>query len=326
MRYNVCTVLSATFLSISALTAINASAQTDIIVYDIDNNKLVNESAINISDRVGYDNQPFFTKDNQSVLYTQMSTVYGHEQTDIVRYDFNTGDTTNLTRTIQSSEYSPIETAIDNTISIIKVEPDGTQRLWYVDTQTGQQRILNRYIKPVGYHAWGPTNGATSTNKTPLAMFVLGDPMTLQTIDSPTARRALTIDSDIGRSIRYSAALNSFLYTVEMAAGDSLSRESQTTPPQQTLMRLRADDKQVSPLITLPSMTTSDNTQQHAQYYTLLNDTTVISATDGKLWSWKINSKMGWKPFADVSSSCSTSISRIAVNHDQTKLAVVCDE
>ena len=274
-------------------------ASSDILMYDLNaDGQLVPESKINITNRAGYDNQPFFSQNGKGLYYTQMSNVMGSDQTDIIYYDFAEGRHTNLTRTIQSSEYSPTEIPNSTLLSVIKVEPDGTQRLWTINQETGQQSILNRHIKPVGYHAWG-ANGE-------IAMFVLGEPMTLQIIDSKDNKVAVKIADNIGPSIRYSATLDVFTYSIQTEQGQELwTYQHNTNSPKTTKLTV------------LP---------QGAQYYTLFDDQTVISANGSELMTASLNASPSWHRFANLSADCPTSITRIAVAKDQSKIAVVCNE
>ena len=80
-------------------------------------------------------------------------------------------------------------------LSVIRVELDGnnTQRLWQFTLDGANPRVVLQQVKPVGYHAW-------ADEKT-LALFVLGQPATLQLADTATGA-ARVIASDIGRSIQ----------------------------------------------------------------------------------------------------------------------------
>lgn len=272
-------------------------ANSDIWLFNLDQQGQVNtDSAKNITARPGYDNQPHFTKDNQGLYYTEMSTVFGMQQTDIVYYDFNTQSHTNITRSVETSEYSPTETTNPDLLSIIKVERDGTQRLWYVNKVTGQQSLLNRHIKPVGYHAWGEAGE--------IAMFILGEPMTLQLIDGQSDKQASRLDDNIGPSIRYSKQLDMFTYSKEQDG-------------RQVLWSFSVKDGSKQPQIALPA---------GSQYYTLLDQTHVITADKNRLVTWPLNTKASWRPFADLSAFCNNGITRIAVNKSKTKIAVVCNE
>src|SRR5512142_3166495 len=60
-------------------------------------------TAVNITNRTGYDNQPSFTPDGASILYT---SVREDGQADIWRYDLRDRSTHQVTHTPES-EYSP---------------------------------------------------------------------------------------------------------------------------------------------------------------------------------------------------------------------------
>src|SRR5687768_10031520 len=121
---------------------------------------------VNITNRLGYDNQPQFTRDGRAILYTAAS---GEGQSDIWRYDLGTKKSTQLTNTPES-EYSP--TPVRDGFTVIRVERDSTQRLWHFDARGRNPAVLFPQIKPVGYHAW--------ITPTQAALFVLGSPPALE--------------------------------------------------------------------------------------------------------------------------------------------------
>src|SRR5258708_425935 len=78
-----------------------------------------------ITDFAGYNNQPFFMPDGQSVLYTSIR----NKQADIYRFDGRTDATAQVTNTPES-EYSPTLMPDRKNISVVRVEADGkTPRL-----------------------------------------------------------------------------------------------------------------------------------------------------------------------------------------------------
>ena len=82
--------------------------------------------AANITRTPGYDNQPAFLADGGALLFTSNR---GGKQTDIYRYDLTSKQTTRVTNTPES-EYSPTITPDRQHKSVVRVEADGTQRLW----------------------------------------------------------------------------------------------------------------------------------------------------------------------------------------------------
>jgi hypothetical protein len=80
----------------------------------------------------------------------------------------------------------------DEGVSVIRVEPDGTQRVWAFGAGGGAPTPVLRDVKPAGYHAWIDANR--------LAVFVLGQPPTLQIADV-TGGRPTVVAEGIGRSL-----------------------------------------------------------------------------------------------------------------------------
>jgi hypothetical protein len=147
-------------------------------------------SPVNISGNDGYDNQPFFTPDGSAVLF---SSVRGGTQSDIYRYDIAGGTVTQVTNTPES-EYSPTVTPAGN-LSVVRVEldKDRSQRLWQFTVDGRGPQVVLDAIKPVGYHVWADDHT--------LALFVLGQPPTLQVVDTKTGT-ARIVASDVARSLQ----------------------------------------------------------------------------------------------------------------------------
>ena len=148
-------------------------------------------AVIDISKDPEYDNQPSFTPDSRAVLFTSKRD---GKQTDIYRYDIASRKLTQITHTPES-EYSPLVTPDGTSISVVRVEADGTQRLWRFDLDGTHPRLVLENIKPVGYHAW--------IDATHLALFVLGaqgQPATLQLADTTTGQAEI-VATNIGRCL-----------------------------------------------------------------------------------------------------------------------------
>src|SRR5215471_14531613 len=117
-----------------------------------------------ITNNPGYDNQPFFTADGRSILFTSIRN--GGTQTDIYRYDITTAQIAQVTNTPES-EYSPTITP-SGTLAVVRAELDGqsTQRLWQFSADGRDPRVVLADVKPVGYHAWADDHT--------VALFILG--------------------------------------------------------------------------------------------------------------------------------------------------------
>lgn len=148
-------------------------------------------AATDISNNPGYDNEPSFTPDGKAILF--VSDRDG-KQTDIFRYDLATKALTQLTHTPES-EYSPLVMPDGKTFSVIRVEADGTQRLWRFDLDGSNPRVLLEGVKGVGYQAW--------LDATHVAVFIVGangQSNTLQLVDVTTGATRL-IDSNPGHGL-----------------------------------------------------------------------------------------------------------------------------
>lgn len=252
-----------------------------------------------VTTRKGYDNQPYFLPDNSGLLYTAMlATDSGDYQTDSFFYSFSSKQHTNLTNS-SVSEYSPLLLGDGKQFSAVVVEADNKQRLWAYPYQSTAEVIRLEDVEPVGYHAWG--------NAGDLAMFVLGEPSTLQFKQGKSGEISV-VATNIGRSLRYIPERNHFSFT--QLLDDGLW----------WLSEFDAATLAVTHLVSLP---------KQVDYYTWIDSETAVVAINQQLHLWtisKANQPQAWTAWADVSSVCQTTVSRLAVNQSKDKLAFVCNE
>lgn len=178
----------------SAPAAAPAPAELDLFVADLVRPQALRsterwqiERARNVTKRDGYDNQPFYLPDGQRLLYTSARG----EQTDVYELDLARATERPVTSTPES-EFSPQPSADRSSVVVVRVEPDGTQRLWSFPLGGTAPAVIAPEVKGIGYHAW--------LDATTVAVFVLGDPFTLQLVDLGTGT-ARTVAERIGRSI-----------------------------------------------------------------------------------------------------------------------------
>lgn len=176
-----------------SLTVTAAAAQevppTDIFVMEMPT-EAVEEflEPENITGREGYDNQPAFSADGTALYF---SSIWDDEQSDVYRLRLRAGVHQRLTFTPES-EYSPTPLPDGTGFSVIRVESDGTQRLWKFSPDGRAAELLLADLAPVGYHAW--------ISDDLVALFVLGEPHQLVIAGLSSGRRD-TVASDIGRSL-----------------------------------------------------------------------------------------------------------------------------
>jgi Tol biopolymer transport system component len=168
-----------------------AQDNSDLFVVDTKNSlfgfKVDPISAIHVTEREGYDNQPYFIN-NEQLVFTSMDE---GGSSDIIMFNFETGKFTNITRTPKYSEYSPALTDCGQYISAVKVEEEGRQRLWLYPINLGEPELLYDDIEPVAYYGWVGDIAA---------LMVLGEPNRLV---FPYSREEIhEIATNIGRSVR----------------------------------------------------------------------------------------------------------------------------
>jgi hypothetical protein len=268
----------------------------------------------NISQAPGYDNQPFFASDGNSLLFTsdraprtpappsvgQPRTPGGTQsasQMDIFRYDFRSRTISRVTDTSEG-EYSPTVTPDTRHLSVIRVEADGTQRLWKFPMNGGNPTLVLERVKPVGYHAWLDANT--------LALFVLGEPATLQVADVRTGASQI-VTSRIGRSLQRIPGGG-----ISFVQQEGQGSERKLIVSQLTL----ADGKPV----TRPLMTAVAGAREADLAWT--PDGTLLMAHGGSLYAWK-SGQAEWRVVADLGALGLKNVSRLAVSPKGDRIALV---
>ena len=247
----------------------------------------------NITHRPGYDNQPSFLPNSRGILYT---VVGADAQADIWRYDIAERRTSRVTSTPES-EYSAAVMPGGRRMSVIRVEPDSTQRLWSFDLDGTNPQLLLSALKPVGYHAW--------LTPSRLATFVLGTPATLHVIDSDGGHDEIRA-RDIGRALQRIPGKEAFSYS-QRDSTKGLWIMTQTLSSETATMLVKAP---------------ADN-----EYHAWTPDGVLLSATNGMLLRWNraLDATSGWVPVADLSKAGVKNVSRLAVSPDGRWLAFVAE-
>jgi hypothetical protein len=251
---------------------------------------------VNISNNPGYDNQPSFTPDGRAILFTSMraggaQNATAAPQTDIYRYDIESQRTAQVTNTPES-EYSPTVTP-SGAISVIRVELDAskTQRLWQFSMSGSDPRVVLENVKPVGYHAWIDDHA--------LALFVLGQPATLQLADTRTGA-ARIVATDIGRSI-------------QPIPGERVPREISFVQRERdgdaTRLVIRKLNVATGEIATLISAVPGGNEADLAW----TPDGTLLMARNGILYAWKPG-QAAWREVANLERLSLRGVTRLAVS------------
>jgi hypothetical protein len=278
-------------LTLTTGVARSQAPDPDIFLVTLSRNggKLAVTGARNATNRPGYDNQPNWSADGNTLFYT---SVREDAQADIWRLTPGTGASARVTTTAPESEYSATPVPRRNAISVIRVERDSTQRLWSVPLDGSPSTVVLERIKPVGYHTWA--------NDTLLALFVLGSPNTLQ-LASTTTGRGDTIVTSIGRS----------LHTTR---DGQVSFVHKVSNEEWWLTLLDPKTKQQKRLVRMPP---------RVEDYAWTPNGLVLAGEGSVLKSFDPRGSGGWEVVADLTQYGITGITRLSVSPRGDAVAVV---
>ncbi|HEX9165608.1 MAG TPA: hypothetical protein VF862_06835 [Gemmatimonadales bacterium] len=170
-----------------------AAPGTDVFLVEVrrEAGRLTLGLPVNLTARPGYDNQPAFSADGETLYYTTIGTD-GHADVCRIRL---VDRTRRCWETTPESEYSAADAPMGG-VSVVRVERDSTQRLWRLP-DSGDPELLLPNLAPVGYYAW--------LDASRVVAFVLGSPPTLVLADL-RSREYRVLASDVGRSIQRAPA------------------------------------------------------------------------------------------------------------------------
>ena len=246
----------------------------------------------NVTERLGYDNQPYFLPDGSGFWFTAVDEHSG--QADIWRYDITSSAVAQVTQSAPESEYSATPLPDGSGISVIRVEADSTQRLWRFDADGRNAAVLIPDVAPVGYHEWA--------DERTVVMFVLGDPATLQIWNQGLGLLPVAAH-DVGRSIQPIPGSHDVSYVQRHADGTS------------SIMRLRPGTGK-SELLTA--------TPDGGDFHAWTPDGVLLMGRGSSLVAWKPGSGSEWTEVANFADIGMT-ISRLAVSPDAAHIAMVAE-
>ncbi|MAN58676.1 MAG: hypothetical protein CMC08_02440 [Flavobacteriaceae bacterium] len=244
----------------------------------------------NISNNPGYDNQPYFT-DNNQLLFAKTR----NGQTDIALYNLRTGSTNWQNSTPQGGEYSPRPIPGSGGVAAVRLDTTGLQRLYAFDTASNTDSVLVADLQ-VAYF--------TFVGESLLLASVLGDDGLHLVTSNLGTRKTDTLLTNAGRSIHAmpNGATASYTYINEQGNHDIYQFDFKT-----------GESYFVAQL--------PIGVQDHIW----LNETTLLIGSGAKLFSYDLFGNGKWIEVADLSDNGITDISRLAISPNGRHLALVAN-
>jgi len=291
-------------LTLLILLTLNFSLQAqesfDLIAVDtkksfFGNFQIIPGSARNITDSPGYDNQPKFINKDQLVFSSKPDS--GHH--DIIMYNFESGNFTNLTKTPDKSEFSPSLTDCGLYVSAVTIEEDSAQRLWLYPINMGEPELLYDDIMPVGYYDW---------HNNIAAMQVLGTPNEL--VYPYSKEEVVTLAKNVGRSINKRPKSSQITY---LNVGSNVV----------------VDGKKAFEIIAYDLKNRSSENLGVAlgdsQDFIWIDKSQILMARGKDLFVRNVKKSVSWEKIASVSLAGYGDISRLAISPKKDKLVLVME-
>lgn len=265
---------------------------TEIYLLDLSVKKsgVVVSNLLNITNKPGYDNQPFFHPD-KSILYYTSANAEG--KTDLIELDLKTKKSRQLTNTSER-EYSPTVTPDKKFVSCIIQRDDGVQDLGKYPIEGGEPVILVNTLK-VGYHAWIDQNQ--------LLLFVLGDTITLHQYNVAT-KNDVILSKRIGRSLH------------KIPKSSAMSFIHKVSENEWLIKKINADGRIEIINPALPGR----------EDMTWTPDGKIIMSDGKKLFYYQPSDSENWKEIEMPTGMPAGTITRLAVNPKGNTIAIVVSE
>jgi WD40-like Beta Propeller Repeat len=251
-----------------------------------------------VSIEPGYDNQPMFSADGARILFAANRD---GKQIDVFVYERTSRRVLQLTHTAEnenSPTYLPEGIGDPGGFSVVRTEPDRSQRLWRFDAQGRNPQLVLADIKPVGYHAW--------VDRETVALFVLGSPATLQIANVRTGMAEIVAEG-IGRSLHRIPGSRAVSFVQRQPSGDF------------QVKRLDLPSKTIDALV----MAVDGSADRDMAW--MPDGQTMLMSAGTKIFSWS-RGATAWTEVFDAARHDLGVVSRLAVSPKGDAVAIVVAE
>jgi len=128
--------------------------ESDIFLFEITlgEKQMTVTNGKNVTAKKGYENQPYFTPQSKSFLFSQADDY----QTDVFEYFVESGETKRITNS-PNMEFSPQPSPDNQTISFVTDGEGANQSIWQINRDNLSPVWTLRHLaerEPVGYYSW----------------------------------------------------------------------------------------------------------------------------------------------------------------------------
>jgi len=162
----------------------------------------VYSNPLNITKRVGYENQPAFSIDDKTILYARVDST---KQSDIYQYNIKKKKHLNITKS-NLSEFSPTLLPSGKEFSAVVVEKDSVQRIWKFNLDGSFKYIIHEGTDSIGYYTW--------LNDDTLLYYKLTNPHSLRSLNLLSNEDVWLCDNPT-RSFRKIENSSKFIYAIK---------------------------------------------------------------------------------------------------------------
>lgn len=272
-------------------SALFCQINTEVHVFDITKKgeNYILKNGKNISNNGGYDSQPFFY-DSTSVIFSSTR----NKNTDVVVYDLNDNTKRFISDTKNGGEYSPQRIPNSSNVSAVRLDDDGLQRFYQYNFRSKKNKEIIPNLK-VAYPNWFDKNILA-------AVSIVNDSLELFICDVKKNTNS-SVAKNVGRSVH------------KIPNTNLMSFVSKENKDYWLLKSINPKTKEIKTITSLG---------KYEDVTWLPNGTLLISKSES---IYKFNPKKDKQPslFFAFSDKNINNISRIAVNKNGTKLALVAE-
>ena len=283
--------------SVAVEEAVETSSfpQSDIFLFELgtSNGKLYPVNGQNVTKRKGYDNQPFFTAEGSSFLYTRSEG----EQTDVYEYFLKSRETKRITES-PGMEFSPTPSPDNKTISFVTDGEGANQSLWHIgrsDPAVQTWTLKDQPERePVGYYSWNHETGYIA--------FWSRYGYSIRLVHESKKLSHYITGHAVPTTPWIIPGTNLFSFVHRQANGEFWIKE------------LNPETRSVRPLVAI------DGSNHH---YNWMPDGSILRIQETVLYRWKEKETDSWEKVVDIRKAGIESATRLAVSPNGKWLAVV---